>query len=123
VAETRATILIIDDDCEILTLLGDYLRGSGYLVIVSSNGSDGIRSAFDLLPAAILCDGSMPNISGADVLKAIRENKSTSGIPFVSMTGHPENKPSIHRPTAFLQKPFHLNEALRAVEEVIALSQ
>jgi DNA-binding response OmpR family regulator len=78
------SILLVDDDRELLDLLAEYLRGENFIVSTAINGTE----ALDLLTkhdyAAVVLDIMMPGLSGLDVLKRIRERWQT---PVIMLTG------------------------------------
>ncbi|MDB6095816.1 MAG: putative response regulator [Francisellaceae bacterium] len=67
--QTTAKILIIDKDEAFCKLLRDYLEDSGFTVIQSSNGEDGLKLFTNENPDAILCDLDLPKMSGLEVLE------------------------------------------------------
>jgi DNA-binding response OmpR family regulator len=82
-----ATILIIDDEKDFCFFLKQNLELSGgYSVIVATDGKDGIAAAARHKPDLILLDVIMPHMSGFEVLKALKDDAATAGIPVVMLT-------------------------------------
>jgi DNA-binding NarL/FixJ family response regulator len=80
-------IQLIEDDHEIAALISTELVDRGYEVIVSHTGQDGFVSILKNLPDLILCDVSMPVMSGFDILKSLGDLAPQIGkIPFVIIT-------------------------------------
>ena len=79
-------ILIIDNEFEVVELLSDILSVHNYNVKTELDGQNGIKSAINFNPDLILCDISMPQTNGYDVLKALRDDKRTHTIPFIFLT-------------------------------------
>jgi DNA-binding NarL/FixJ family response regulator len=80
-------IQLIEDDHEIAALISADLVDRGYEVIVSHTGQDGFVSILKNLPDLILCDISMPIMSGFDILKSLSDLAPQIGkIPFVIIT-------------------------------------
>jgi len=79
-------ILVIDNEFEIVEMISDILNTQDYEVKTELNGDKGIKSARKFNPDLILCDISMPETSGYDVLKALRDDKRTHAIPFIFLT-------------------------------------
>jgi|SRR5450759_4316863 len=106
-----ATILVVDDEKPIRTLIALILRSAGHNVIAASNGVEGValfRSSpdrFDL----ILTDLEMPIMNGHQLVKLVRETNASANI--ICMSGY-TNEP-IPANTEFLQKPF-TSDLLRA---------
>jgi len=76
-------ILIIDDDLMVRDLTASGLKKEGYETISAVNGEEGLRLARELMPKAITLDINLPDISGWDVLAALKADPSTSHIPVI----------------------------------------
>ena len=104
-------MLVVDDEESIRSLVSIVLRGIADVDCVP-NGREALRSvdrnAFDL----ILLDGHLPDMSGADVARAVRERTGMGAIPIVMVSGDPDRPPADSGITSFMRKPFDL-EALR----------
>jgi DNA-binding NarL/FixJ family response regulator len=80
-------IQLIEDDHEIAALIGAELIDRGYEVSVSHTGQDGFVAILKNLPDLILCDISMPVMSGFEILKSLNDLTPQIGkIPFVIIT-------------------------------------
>ena len=79
-------ILVIDDEENIVELLQFNLETSDYEVDYSYDGFDGFLKAKEIKPDLILLDWMLPNISGIDVLKKIREDKDLKDTPVIMLT-------------------------------------
>ena len=80
-------VLVIEDDSANLRLMMLLLKAAGHQVTGASNGESGLEAARREIPDLILCDGRMPDMSGFDVVRDIRSNAATAGIPMVAVTG------------------------------------
>lgn len=80
------TILLIDDDIRVSSLLKRFLYESKYNVLEANSGSKGIEMAKASKPDIILCDIMMPEMDGYTVLKHIRSDNDTKAIPFIFLT-------------------------------------
>ena len=113
-----AQVLVVDDEPGTLRVLGAVLEDEGYAVETASSG----RAALERIEASprdlVLLDFLMPQLDGADTLRAIRRAPRGDGVRVVMMSGVAE---SIVRRRcrgayeAFLRKPFGLDELLGAV--------
>lgn len=81
-----ATVLVIDDDVNLLRMLQIMLERGGFQTILSSHGEDGIRKAIEMHPDLAIVDVMMPDVSGHDVCKRLREDTRTAGIPLLVLT-------------------------------------
>jgi signal transduction histidine kinase/CheY-like chemotaxis protein len=80
---TGPLVLIIDDDPAIRDLLQRFLTREGYGVATAADGSEGLRQARTLRPAAILLDVMMPGMSGWSVAVALKAEPATAAIPII----------------------------------------
>lgn len=81
-------ILVVDDEAMNLIVLGKILTKSGYEVMTASNGEEAIETvkSANPLPDLILMDLMMPQMSGWDATKILKETKETQHIPVVAVT-------------------------------------
>ena len=85
-AETSATILIVDDSADNLSVLGELLRPQ-YRVLAANSGETGLRLASQMpAPDLILLDVMMPGMDGYAVLARLRANPATRDIPVTFLT-------------------------------------
>lgn len=81
-----AKILIIEDDPLISKLYREAFSFENYLVVVASDGEEGIKLAKNEKPTLILCDIMMPKMNGIQVLEALKADELTKNIPVVMLT-------------------------------------
>ncbi|MCS6809348.1 MAG: response regulator transcription factor [Bacteroidota bacterium] len=82
----QKTVLIVDDEEDILELLAYNLRKEGFDVIKASNGKEAIHTAIAHTPDVIVLDIMMPEMDGFETCKAIRAHPSTRSIPVIFLT-------------------------------------
>jgi CheY-like chemotaxis protein len=104
------TILIIEDNAEVLANTAEILQLSGYCVLTSANGKEGVEMARAQHPDLILCDVMMPELDGYGVLHLLNRHPATAYIPFVFLTAKAE-KSDIQKAMSlgadgYLIKPF-----------------
>lgn len=81
-------ILVADDDFDNRTLAKDVLEMSGYQVVLATNGMEALEVAAREKPDLILLDLSMPEMSGWDVAKRIRQKPTLTQTKIVAFTAH-----------------------------------
>lgn len=113
-------VLVIEDNTDVLENVGEILELSGYQVHKAGDGREGVRQAVELLPDLIVCDIMMPNMDGYDVLKILRQNPATTGIPFIYLSAKSE-KADLRAgmnlgADDYITKPFTESELLDAVK-------
>jgi len=117
----EGTILVVDDEEEVLSVLSDMLETFGLAVETAGDGVEAVdifRRSPDSFSAVIL-DMAMPRMGGAETLQALRAIQPD--IPVIICTGYNED-PSFEAagPSAFLQKPFKLATLMSKLEEVLS---
>jgi two-component system, NtrC family, sensor kinase len=84
--DPRPAILVIDDSLTFRERLRELLEPEGYAVLLASSGEEGLRTAADRRPQAVIVDGVMPGIDGATVIRRIRLDPALRDTPCLLMT-------------------------------------
>jgi two-component system KDP operon response regulator KdpE len=115
----RFTILVVDDDEQILDFLRPKLRGSGYNVLTASNGFEALEQAKTQEPDILVLDLTMPRMDGFETLKEMR-NFSAVPVIFLSARGADADKIKGLDLGAddYLSKPFNPDELIARIEAV-----
>lgn len=79
-------ILVIEDEVDLRASVVRFLLAEGYDVYVAENGEQGMDVAMKEMPDLIVCDIAMPQMDGFGTLFSLRENVTTSHIPFIFLT-------------------------------------
>src|SRR3984957_6144788 len=118
------TILLVDDDNEIIDTMRTVFDGRGYRVLVARDGNAGLTVAERENPDLIILDMMMPKKSGFLVLEKLK-TRPGGLIPTIMITG---NEGSRHRAYAemlgvkdYIRKPFAMEKLVRSVEKVLGL--
>ncbi len=115
----RKKILVIDDDSDILEILGLLLTGEGYEVNMLTHGDSIFESIKDFQPDLLLLDVMLAGMDGRVICKNIKENQLTSLLPVILISGTHDLKNSLHLPGApndFIAKPFDIGILLEGIE-------
>lgn len=80
------TVLVIDDDITIRTLLKSTLSNKGFKVFCASSGSDGLKIAKTEEIDVVLLDWMMPEMDGMEVLSEFKRDSNTMYIPVIMLT-------------------------------------
>jgi len=78
-----ATILVIDDDKDILRLLEFTLKRAGHSVLIANNGEEGLAETRDKNPDLVVCDVMMPKMTGYEFCKQVRADEEIKDIPII----------------------------------------
>lgn len=84
------TILVVDDEPDIVELVRFHLEQEGYEVVSAGEGRDALEKARNLLPDAIILDLMLPGMSGLEVCRLLRQQDRTSHIPILMLTARSE---------------------------------
>jgi len=82
----HAMILVVDDEQDIVTIVGKVLKKSGYEVTTAVDGLECLKKLENELPDPILLDNIMPNMDGKKVLLKLKDSKRTADIPVIMVT-------------------------------------
>lgn len=115
----KKSILIIDDQKGIRTLLAEVFRREGHEIMLASNGLEALSKIENIQPDCVLLDMQMPGMNGLDVLRVLKEERLS--VPVIMMTGNNDDK-LINEALQlgakdFFQKPFDIYKVRDAVHE------
>ena len=117
------TVLIADDDPEILSLTRSIMRRRNLRVLEASDGDEAIRLILENQPDLVILDVMMPGQTGWEVCRSIRETDSLKGTGIIMLTGIGEQMNEMTSPLygadAHLDKPFDPSELDRIVTSVL----
>ncbi len=111
-----AEVLCIDDDPSALRYLEHLLSRGGYRPKLAASGPEGLKLAREGKPALVTLDISMPGMDGWEVLRQLKEDPATAGIPVVMVTvlDHPERARE-QGASEYLSKPVDRDRLLAAL--------
>lgn len=126
VSETTSsteTILVIDDDTDILELLKMSLASDGFHVITASNGINGLQLAKTDQPDLILLDVMMPQMDGLQVIEKLKADTETNAIPVLWLTAKTQTEDKLRGLEVggddYITKPFDLREVTARINTVL----
>lgn len=116
-------ILVVDDDLESLKLVGLMLRRQGYEVVTAESGKKALAAVATQIPDLIILDVMMPDMSGLEVSRRLREHEVTAKIPIIMFTAKIliEDKVKGFEAGAddYLTKPTHPAELTARVRQIL----
>jgi DNA-binding response OmpR family regulator len=117
------TILVVDDEEDILQFLRLVLGERGYTVVTAADGADALTQAQIHRPDLVLLDVMMPDMDGWEVLKVLRSDEETSGLPVAMLSARSEARDRMQglREGAadYICKPFSLEELFAKIEAIV----
>ena len=117
------TVLVIDDEPELVKLIDYNLTKAGYLVLTAADGESGLATARRHAPDAIVLDVMMPGVDGFEVCKRLRQEPQTAGIPILMLTAKAEEADRVLGlelgADDYLTKPFGVRELQARVKALL----
>ncbi len=116
------SVLIVEDEIAIVTLLRYNLEREGFRVYSTGDGEEAIGMVKDYKPDIIVLDWMLPSMSGIDICKQLRWNQDTKGIPIIMLSARGEESDRIKGLDAgaddYLVKPFSPAELVARIRAV-----
>jgi DNA-binding response OmpR family regulator len=116
-----SSILLIDDDENLSSLLGEYLREQGYIIHTAGDGQKGLRAFFDHKPELVILDVTMPHKDGWETLQNIRE---MSQSPVIMLTARGDESDVLRGFSLgaddYVSKPFSFAQLAARIRAVMA---
>ena len=120
----KPTVVIADDDLEILTMVRTLLRRRDVKLLEASDGEEAMRLIRENEPDLVVLDVMMPGMSGWEICKTIREEEALAETGVIMLTGIGERLNEMTSPlygaNAYLDKPFELTDLDAAVTQVLS---
>jgi DNA-binding response OmpR family regulator len=114
------TILVVDDEPQIVQLVRDYLERAGFEVLVARDGPSALESAARHHPDLVVLDLGLPGLDGLDVTRRLR---ATSAIPIVMLTARSDETDTLIGlelgADDYVTKPFSPRELVARVRAVL----
>lgn len=123
-AEQR--ILVVDDEPDILSILVYQLSREGFRVSTAVSGQTAIASAVNDPPDLLVLDLMLPVVDGYEVLRTLRQNERTAGVPILLLTARREEEERIrgfeYGADDYVTKPFSARELALRVKALLRRS-
>jgi two-component system phosphate regulon response regulator PhoB len=118
------TILIVEDEKDVLDLVAYNLKKAGYHTATAGDGAAGLAKAQDMLPALVVLDLMMPKLEGTEVCKRLKADPRTAHIPILMLTARTGE---VDRVLGFelgaddyVTKPFSPRELVLRVKSILS---
>jgi len=123
----KSTILVIDDDADLVTFLELLLQQHGYRTIAAHDGEQGLRRARAHKPDLILLDITMPVKSGVRCYRELRQDAELGRTPVVMVTGVTldfkrfiHTRRQVQPPDGYLPKPVDRQKLLEIISALLS---
>jgi two-component system phosphate regulon response regulator PhoB len=120
-------ILVVDDEADILELVSFHLRQAGFSVETAQDGATALACLRRAPPSLLLLDVLLPDLTGTEILRVLRQDEATRGVPVILLTARGEE---VDRVVGFelgaddyVTKPFSPRELVLRVRAVLRRGQ
>lgn len=116
---SRGKILVVDDDLDILEIIGLILEGEGFQVECMADGKNIFERIANFNPNLIILDVMLGNMDGREICNNIKNNEKTQHIPVIMISATHNLDQFIKkncRPDDFIEKPFDVVNLIHKVE-------
>lgn len=118
---THHSILLLEDDDDVLESIRDVLLDAGYTVVEAKSGSEAMVALQQgPLPAAMIVDFMMAGMNGADFLKLCAADPRYAGIPSLVMSAGRAAELAAEGIDSYVSKPFRPEQLLSALERLLS---
>jgi two-component system, cell cycle sensor histidine kinase and response regulator CckA len=113
------TVLVIDDEDLVRDVVARMVEDLGYSAVTAADGRAGLELIDSQTVDAVLVDLTMPNMSGNDVIAALRKRRPT--LPLIVCSGYERDGRGVVQADAFLPKPFRIDALERTLAKLLPL--
>ena len=118
-----ATILVADDDQDILNLVCFRLEQVGYDVVRASDGAQAVRLAAERKPALCVFDVQMPEMTGYEAIEVLRADDGLREVPIILLTASVQERDMARGYEVgaddYMRKPFNPRELQARIEKLL----
>jgi DNA-binding response OmpR family regulator len=122
-SQGKRTILIVDDEEDVLDLLQLVFETSGFEVRRAATGKSAVSSAYEQPPDVVLLDVMMPEMDGWQVLRTLKGDERTRQVPVVMLSARAERRDKMiglqEGAEGYIAKPFSPAEVVREVQSFL----
>lgn len=109
-SEAGKNILIIEDDQHFSDIVKQLSGSHGYQCLVEASGKEGIQTAIEEQPMAIILDLGLPDMDGEEVLRQLQKNEATKNIPVHIVSGRDPDESERQGAVGYLVKPVSIDD-------------
>ena len=116
------TVLVVDDDSNVVRLLSRTLRKEGFAVAAAYNGAEALAAIEQRVPDIIVTDLMMPRMDGYELIQRVKTTPAWADVPIVVMTAHridPKRIRILDLAAHLVTKPVSLEGIAREVETIL----
>ncbi|WP_160121898.1 phosphate regulon transcriptional regulator PhoB [Rhodovarius lipocyclicus] len=122
----KPTILVVEDEAPLLTLLRYNLEKQGFRVEEATDGQEALLRVAEARPDLILLDWMLPSLSGIEVCRQIRRKPATRDLPIIMVTARTEDQDAVRAldlgADDYITKPFAVDALLARIRALLRRS-
>jgi two-component system phosphate regulon response regulator PhoB len=122
----RPTVLVVEDEAPLLTLLRYNLEKQGFRVEEAADGQEALVRVAEQRPDLILLDWMLPSLSGIEVCRQIRRRPATRDLPIIMVTARTEDQDAVRAldigADDYITKPFAMEALLARIRALLRRS-
>jgi len=122
-SQRKRTILIVDDEEDVLDLLQLVFETSGFAVRRAATGKSAVSIAYEEPPDVVLLDVMMPEMDGWQVIRTLKADERTRQVPVVMLSARAERRDKMiglqEGAEGYIAKPFSPSEVVREVQSFL----
>ena len=119
----KPTVMIVEDEASLLTMLRYNLEKEGYNVTEASDGEEAVTVADETPPDAVILDWMLPRMSGLEVCRQLRRKNETRSVPIIMLTARSEETDKVRGLNVgaddYMTKPFSMPELIARVRALL----
>ncbi len=119
----KSTVMIVEDEASLVTMLRYNLEKEGYVVTEAGDGEEALMIADEIRPDAVLLDWMLPRISGIEVCRQLRRKSETRNVPIIMLTARTEEADKIRGLNIgaddYITKPFSMPELMARLSALL----
>ena len=121
-ATRSATVLVVEDNPDLIRFIATLLQ-EHYAVLAAGDGEMGLQLARERAPDLIVTDLMMPKLNGMEMVRRLRADPATEGLPVIMLTAHTSTEQRIEAheggADAYLAKPFDARELMAVIARLL----
>lgn len=125
-SNNKATLLLVDDDTELVRYMSSQLE-KDYNILTAFSGENGWKQVLSQRPSAVVTDYRMPNGNGMELCQRIKGNPDTDNIPVIMLTGEGDETLQLHSLNVqvdhYLEKPVNIVLLRSALQQVLRVRE
>lgn len=122
-SESKQTVLIVEDNALNMRLFSDLLEATGYDTLKCSDGAKAVGLALEEKPDLIVMDIQLPEVSGLDITRWLKDDERTQNIPVLAVTAFAMRTDEMLVREAgcegYLSKPIQVRSFLNTVDSLV----